>query len=253
VGSSTHRELTQREFARQSSNFEQAGSLFRDDSILGWIADNVTVPRGARVLDVAGGSGQVGRYITRSGGRAFIVDVTDEMLQAGLRSVREEGRRDVTFVHGDAAELPFPGGQFDVVVSRFALHHMQDPAIAIREMARMCTPDGSVTIIDMVSGGARHDELERLRDPSHTRALAAEEFGELLATAGIPPQRFSEREQTMSVEPWLEQSSTREEDRQSIRAVLAAEADGGDASGLRAVRTPDGELSITQRWKLSGS
>ena len=117
-----HLDLTRREFARQSSNFEKAGSLFRDDSILGWIAENVSVHPDDRLLDVAGGTGQVGRYLTREHAVAVIVDVTDEMLQAGLRSTLVEGQRNVTFVRGDATDLPFPDDQFDVVISRFALH-----------------------------------------------------------------------------------------------------------------------------------
>jgi hypothetical protein len=110
----------------------------------------------------------------------------------------------------------------------------------------MCGPDGSVTIVDMVSGGARHNELERLRDPSHTRALADEELGDLLAATGLVPARFARREQTMSVEAWLKQSATPEPDHHRIHRTLAAEADGGDASGLRAARTASGVLTITQ-------
>ncbi len=253
VDASSHRTITQREFARQSSNFERDGSLFRDDSILAWIAANVPLQEGARILDVAGGTGQVGRHLAREGCSATIVDLTDEMLQAGLRATLREGQRGVTFVRGDASELPFPDRQFDVVISRFARHHMQEPAPVTAEMARVCTSDGSVTVVDMVRGGARHDELERLRDPSHTRALAAAEFGELLAAAGRPPVRFAEREQRMPVEPWLEQSGTPERDREQIRGFLVAEADGGDASGLHAARSADGVLSISQRWLLAGS
>ena len=251
----THRTITQREFARQSPSFEQAGSLFRDESILAWIAGHVPVPSDARILDVAGGTGQAGRHLARGRGSVVIVDVTDEMLQAGLRSVREQGRHDVTFVRGEATDLPFPGGQFDVVICRFALHHMTRPAAAVSEMARVCRAGGTVTIVDLVGGGARHDELERLRDPSHTRALPERELCDIVAAAGgsSAPSRFAAREHTMRVEPWLEQSATAQGDRRRIREALAAEADGQEPTGLRAARDDAGELTITQRWVLAGT
>jgi ubiquinone/menaquinone biosynthesis C-methylase UbiE len=245
------RERVRREFTKQASNFEQSQSLFRHGGILGWIAGHIDVPAGARILDVAGGTGQVGRHLARDGATAVIVDLTDAMLAAGLRSVREEGRDDVVFVRGDATALPFPDDEFDVVVSRFALHHMDDPASAIAEMARVCGPGGSVTLIDMVAGGPRHDELERLRDPSHTRALPEDELRGLFAAASREVRHEAEWEQAMPVEPWLDQAETPDEERDRIRAALAEEAGGGEPTGLRVKRGTDG-LMISQRWLLIG-
>jgi ubiquinone/menaquinone biosynthesis C-methylase UbiE len=249
--SEEQRETVRREFARQASNFEASGSLFRDTGILDWIAEHVEVAPGARILDVAGGTGQLGRHLARDGATAVIVDLTDAMLAAGLRSVQEEGRDDIVFVRGDATGLPFPDDQFDVVVSRFALHHMDDPAGAIAEMARVCRPDGSVTLIDMVAGGARHDELERLRDPSHTRALPEDELRGMFAAAGHEAKREADWEQAMPVEHWLQQAKAPEAARERIRTAFEEEADGGPATGLRAARADDG-LTITQRWLLLG-
>jgi ubiquinone/menaquinone biosynthesis C-methylase UbiE len=245
------RETVRREFTKQASNFESKSSLFRHGGILEWIAAHVDVPPNARILDVAGGTGQLGRHLARGGATAVIVDLTDAMLATGLGSVQEEGRDDVVFVRGDATELPFPDDQFDVVVSRFALHHMDHQGEAIEEMTRVCRPEGSVTLIDMVAGGPRHDELERLRDPSHTRALPEAELRAALAAAGREPGREAEWEQTMPVEPWLEQAMTPDGARGQIRAALQDEADAGAATGLRAARTDDG-LTITQRWLLLG-
>jgi ubiquinone/menaquinone biosynthesis C-methylase UbiE len=250
-GKDAQRESVRREFAKQASNFEASGSLFRNTGILEWIGAHVEVPRGGRILDVAGGTGQLGRHLARDGATAVIVDLTDEMLAAGLRSVTEEGRSDVVFVRGDATALPFPDDQFDVVASRFALHHMDDPGAAIGEMSRVCRPDGSLTLIDMVSGGARHDELERLRDPSHTRALPEEELRELFGATGRQAKREADWEQVMPLDPWFEQAGTPEPDRERVRAAIEQEADGGEATGMRASRTDDG-LTIGQRWLLLG-
>ena len=246
------REATKREFAKPAASFEASGSLFRDRSILDWIAEHVPVPPGAQILDVAGGTGQTGRHLARGDASAVIVDLTVPMLAAGLRAVRGEGRTDVVFVRGDAVDLPFPDDQFDVVVCRFAMHHMDDPAAAAAEMARVCRPEGGVTLIDLVTGGARHDELERLRDPSHMRSLGEDELRHLLAGAGREPTRVAVRERELAVDGRLEQAQTPAGAAAEVRAALEADAGGGPPSGLRAGRTEDGELTIRHRWVLVG-
>jgi hypothetical protein len=106
-----------------------------------------------------------------------------------------------------------------------------------------------MALIDMVSGGGRHDELERLRDPSHTRALSEQQLREVLSAVRRAPLRTATREHTMDAETWLERAHTAARERQSILAALAGEADGGPATGLRAGRAGS-QLTVTQRWML---
>ena len=160
-----HRDVTRREFTRQVGEFERPDSFFAQQDMLDWIAAHVPVGPDDVLLDVAGGAGHVARHlVTRF---AVVVDLTRPMLAAGVAAKHPN----VIFVEGDATNLPFPDGQFDVVVCRFAFHHIDEPAQAAAEMARVAKPGGTVAVIDMVDGGGRHNELEILRDPSHTRAL----------------------------------------------------------------------------------
>ena len=250
-----HREVTRREFARQAASFERAGSLFRAVDILEWIGAHVPVTASDVVLDVAGGTGQLARHLARSAGFAVVVDLTAEMLQTGARTAHDAGDRNVVFVEGDATRLPFASEQFDVVVSRFALHHVDDVAAAGREMARVCRPGGTVAVIDLVAqggaAGARHNELERLRDPSHARALEEPELVAVLADAGVGAAVVAERRQEMPVAPWLDQSAPGEAEREHTLAALEAEAEGGPPTGLRARRNEAG-LVIEQRWLIVG-
>src|SRR4051794_22969785 len=113
-----HRDITRREFTRQAANFERPGSLFRDRDILDWIAADVPVDAGDLVLDVAGGTGQLGRRLGRAGRLAVVVDLTPPMLAAGAAAAAEAGEHRAVFVAGDATALPFPQDQFDVVATR---------------------------------------------------------------------------------------------------------------------------------------
>jgi ubiquinone/menaquinone biosynthesis C-methylase UbiE len=246
-----HNEAVRREFTRQAAGIDQPGSVLADVAVLEWIESEIDAPVDGRILDVAGGTGQLGRHLAVAGRAVTVVDLTDAMLAAGVRAAIRHGQHNVVFVRGDASALPFPDGQFDAVVCRFALHHMERPAQAIIEMARVCRSDGTVTLIDMVSGGGRHDELERLRDPSHTRALTEHELAEMLATAGRKPRRFAGRTQRMDADAWLDRAQPGEPERRTIITALSAEADGGPPTGLSAARTPSG-LDITQCWVLVG-
>src|SRR5688572_28625776 len=88
------------------------------------------------VLDVAAGTGHVARALAASVRAVIAVDATEAMLAAGKAEADRAGLRNVVFQRGDAAALPFADGSFDIVLSRFALHHFEQPAVQVREMAR---------------------------------------------------------------------------------------------------------------------
>ena len=101
-------------------------------------------------------------------------------------------------------------------------------------MARVGVPGARVVVIDMVDGGSRHNELERLRDPSHTAALTRERLVGLLRDADIDASVVAEREHTMDADLWLAQAHG---EREPVEAALRAEAEGGAPTGLRARRS----------------
>ena len=50
---------------------------------------------------------------------------------------------------GDVGSLPYADGTFDIVVTRFSMHHFLDPIGVLREMVRVCAPGGRVVVVDM--------------------------------------------------------------------------------------------------------
>ena len=248
---SSHDEVVKREFARQSSTFAQADSFFGLGELGDWIGAELPLRAQDTVLDVCGGAGHLARHLSSRAKEFVVLDLTPEQLQTGREGAAREGSDNVRFVEGDALAIPFDTGEFDLAMSRFAFHHLIDPAAASREMARVVRPGGHVAVIDMVSGGSRHDELEIVRDPSHTRALPEPELLDTVVSAAGELVALGEREQDIPVEPWLAQASPTDDAAAEVRRALEAEADGGAATGLRGRRADDGSLLITHRWVIA--
>jgi ubiquinone/menaquinone biosynthesis C-methylase UbiE len=169
------------------------------------------------------------------------IDLTPTLLDLGARRVADAGVQNVLLQVGDAANLPFTAGSFDVVVCRSSLHHFADVETSLREMRRVCRPDGRVAINELVQPpGAdattreRYDTVHRMLDPSHMHALTVEELTELIANAVGPIEHHATSESPpMRVDAILTDAS----DHDAVWAAFDAELDGGPPSGLDPTRT----------------
>lgn len=248
-----HDATVRREFAKQASTFEDPGYPLTDRGPMEWIRSHVRRGPEEFVLDVAGGTGHVARAFADEVALAVVLDLTREMLETGRRAARAAGQRNVLFVAGDAARMPFLDGSFDLVISRFAVHHFEHPARQLGEMARVCRPGGRVAIVDLVAGdealAPEQNRLEGMRDPSHVRALSLAELRGLLEDAGLSVMHRAELDQAIGVEPWLAQAQAPAFVSRAIREELEAELDGGAGTGMRPVIRA-GELHHTQRWAI---
>lgn len=251
---SPHDQLIEEEFGRQAASFEDRLYSFGDPRVLAWIVDNIPPDGAELVLDVAGGTGHVARAFAEHVRCATVLDLTAEMLAVGKREVDAAGIANVLFQQGEADAMPFLDGSFDLVVSRFAIHHFDDPAAVLAEMARVCRPGGRVGIMDIVVAEPEladaYNHRERLRDPSHTRALTAEELTAVIEGAGLEIGHLAERDRPLPLERWLAQSAPPEEVAAQLGRELEAELAGGEPTGMRP-QLRDDELCFTQRWAIA--
>lgn len=180
----------------------------------GPVCDAAGLRAGARVLDVACGTGAVARAAARLGASATGLDRNPGMLAVARREAPG-----IDWHEGLAEALPFPDGSFDAVTCQFGLMFLDDRVASLREMWRVLAPGGRlvvavwdraeaspgyarmIALIDRLFGTAAADALRApfvLGDPA---ALSGP-----MAEAGIPAARIEIREgvaRFASIEDWV--------------------------------------------------
>jgi SAM-dependent methyltransferase len=237
-----HRDVIQDQFTKQAVPFSNAPGI-RDEEALALVVDAVAAGPEDTVLDVACGPGLVVSAFARVVRRAIGVDVTPAMLARAQSLARERGLQNVEWVQADAPPLPIVDGAFSVVVSRFAFHHLSDPAAVLADMTRACRRGGRVAVVDLLASSdpvkaAAMNRMERLRDPSHARALDLAELSTLFPAVGLPEPRASFYRLRAEVEGVLARSFPAPGDADRIRAMFV-ESLTGDTLGLGTHRKGD--------------
>jgi SAM-dependent methyltransferase len=245
-------DVIRREFGRQAAHFGEQGLTLSNQDYLQWMVDQLSLQPHFEVLDVAAGTGHLSRAIAPHVTRVMALDLTPEMLAQGRREAAQQGLANVVFEQGEAETLPYPSAAFDLVVTRFSLHHFADPRRPLQEMVRVCRPGGKVAVIDMVSPAdppvaETYNRLERLRDPSHTWALPADELQRLIQAAGLTIVHTAPRDVEVTLERWLDLTHAAPEARQTIRAELTQDLQGMKTTGMRPY-TRDQELKFLHAW-----
>lgn len=108
------------------------------------------VREGSRVLDVAGGSGDLARAFARragTSGEVWLTDINGAMLEVGRNRLIDEGVL-APAAQCDAEHLPFPDNTFDCVSVAFGLRNMTDKDAALAEMTRVLRPGGRVLVLE---------------------------------------------------------------------------------------------------------
>ena len=118
-----------------------------------WKAYTVMVANlreGDRVLDIAGGTGDLALAFAKkvgASGQVVHTDINEAMLRTGRDRLLDAGVILPTVVC-DAEKLPFPDGHFDVVSVAFGLRNMTHKDAALREMARVLKPGGKLLVLE---------------------------------------------------------------------------------------------------------
>jgi SAM-dependent methyltransferase len=123
----------------------------------------IELERGVRLLDIGCGSGYALRLAAELGARVTGLDLTPELL-----AIAAERAPEATVVQAGMDSLPFPDSSFDAAVGFNAFQFADDPAVAVREAARVVRPGGQVAATTFAEperneSTALHVALEPLR------------------------------------------------------------------------------------------
>jgi SAM-dependent methyltransferase len=206
-----YEESIQEEFTHQADSF--AGSpAMNAAEILGALVELAPEDSGARWLDVACGPGLVSRALAPHVGSVLGVDLTPAMIEKAVAEAEAGELDNVDFSLGDATALELEDGAFDGVITRFSFHHIPVPARVMGEMARVVRPGGWVVVGDHLTdedadAAAWHQEIERLRDPTHWASQTPARLRAMGEAAGLE----LDHEQTVPIEldydEWLGRGS----------------------------------------------
>ncbi|WP_294533643.1 class I SAM-dependent methyltransferase [uncultured Rhodoblastus sp.] len=196
----------------------------------------------ARALDLGTGGGHVAYCLARHAGRVTAVDLSPDMLRVVAQTARDKRLANIETVQAAAEDLPFADDAFDFLASRFSAHHWRDFAAGLRQARRVLRAGAPAVFIDIVSPGramldTHLQAVELLRDPSHVRDYALDEWCCALARAGFGVRSCKTWRLRMDFAVWTERMRTPAPVAQAIRllqtkadartrAFFAVEADG---------------------------
>lgn len=180
-----------------------------------------------RVLDVATGPGFIAMLFAEKAKEVVGVDLTPAFVAKAQATSAQRGLRNVSFREADIEQLPFAEGSFDIVTCHKALHHFPHPSKALAEMRRVLKRGGRLVLGDSLSSNdsataQRHNELERLRDPSHVEMYGPKKFEALIEQASFRVEKAQPFEDERDVEDWQRVMPSSEETYGEIREQLIA-------------------------------
>jgi arsenite methyltransferase len=153
-----------------------------------------TLSPGEVVLDLGSGGGidvLLSARRVAPGGKAYGLDMTDEMLELACENKRKAGVENAEFLKGEIEEVPLPDDHVDVVISNCVINLSTDKEKVVREAYRVLRPGGRFAVSDMVFLGEKDklpDEVIRSVEMwagCVSGALEKEEYETLLREAGF--------------------------------------------------------------------
>jgi ubiquinone/menaquinone biosynthesis C-methylase UbiE len=198
----------------------------RQDAHAAQLAEEVRrflAPRGdERALDAGTGAGALAFALAASVQEVVGVDVVPEQLEQARKRARDYPN--VTFVEGDATNLPFELGAFDLSCSMRTLHHIARPELAVAELARVTRPGGRVFVVDQIApvdplAALELHRFERARDPSYARALADIDLRYLFEANGLILEKADFRSEERDLDSYLDRAACEGEARERAKAL----------------------------------
>ncbi len=198
---------------------------------------------GETVLDLGSGGGidvLLSARRVSPGGKAYGLDMTDEMLALARENQRKAGVENVEFLKGEIENIPLPDNSVDVIISNCVINLSADKNRVLHEAFRVLKPGGRFAVSDVVTRGQIHPEIRKsvlLWVGCVAGALDENEYAAKLAAAGF---------ENIGIEPTrvyhVDDARSFLQDQGIDIEAIAPEVDGKFMSAFIRARKPVGEI-----------
>jgi ubiquinone/menaquinone biosynthesis C-methylase UbiE len=198
------------------------------------------------VLDVACGPGIVACKFAEYAAHITGIDITPKMIEQAKNRQQEKNLTNTSWEIGNVMPLPFPDSHFSLVITRYSFHHFLDPMAVMSEMVRVCKPGGKVMVVDLMLPPDKVDafnHMEKLRDPSHTKALCSNEMAAIIGGTGLEGIKTERYKVNMELEAQLAASFPNPGDDEKLRQMFSSDI-GQDLMGI-GTRRVGGEIHFS--------
>ena len=209
--------LVQQRFGANAANYVTS-SVHATGASLARVVELVAPQRDWHALDIATGAGHMALAFAPHVARVVASDLTREMLTETAKLAAGKGLGNVETRQADAEALPFGDASFDLVSCRIAPHHFANQPRFVAEVTRVLKPGGTFALVDniapdhdttpgysadrLAAADVAYNLFEKIRDPSHGRALTSAGWRGLAAGAGLEIRHQEIMLKSMAFKAW---------------------------------------------------
>lgn len=189
------------------------------------LVHTITFNEGMLALDIATGGGHVANALAPHCQNVVALDLTPEILNVAKEFIQGNQHHNVTFIQGDAEQLPFPTEHFDLVTCRIAAHHFPQVPAFIQEVSRVLKKGGQFVLIDNIAPEKDayeqfYNVVEKRRDYSHVRAWKKTEWIKLVEEHELEIKSLQIYEKTFKYASWCERMQLPKEEQEALSVFM---------------------------------
>lgn len=250
--------LVQHQFGANAANYSTS-TVHAKGASLARLVELVRPGKDWIALDIATGAGHTAAAFAPHVARVVASDLTPEMLAEARKLAEAKGFSNMETAAADAEQLPFGDQTFDLVTCRIAPHHFPDVAAFVAQSWRVLKSGGTFALVDNVSpdndtapgfteanyaeAAAAYNAFEKLRDPSHGRALSTAEWLGLMTQQGFDLLHKEHAPKAMEFAAWCKNMAVADSVVAELQSMLA-DASPALHSYLQP-RSENGKLTFT--------
>lgn len=215
-----HNQIIKEQFAKQAVGYS---AVKAHGEALSTLIEMSGVHQNDLVLDLACGSGIVSCAFAKHAKHVTGIDITPEMLDQARQLQTQNKLSNMDWVLADVDPLPFMDHQFSIVVTRFSFHHFLAYEKVFEQMVRVCAPGGVVMVVDVAVPASKcsaYDQMEKLRDPSHTGVLTPQIFRHLFSHPLLTDFKTADYKMNISLNTQLAASYMTDENKKKFRQLI---------------------------------